>query len=113
LVYYFYLIKSIFPDYLQNPLLFNKNNIPIGHNFINGEWQLTKRQFELVDPIYGDIFMKLPDTQIEELDEIKVSMSKVPKSGLHNPFRNVNRYKLYGEIMAEVSRILRDESIMD
>jgi len=38
-------------------------------------------------------------------------MRKVPKTGLHNPFKNVARYKLYGEISRKAASLMHKPDI--
>ena len=45
----------------------------------------------------------VPDTQGDELGPFIQSMKSVPKSGVHNPLKNVERYLQFGEI----SRLVR------
>ena len=40
----------------------------------------------------GDAFIKLPDPQIDEIQPYVQSLRSVPKSGLHNPLKNPERW---------------------
>jgi 1-pyrroline-5-carboxylate dehydrogenase len=40
----------------------------------------------------GEPFIQLPDTQLGELDIFVQSLAACPKSGLHNPYKNPERY---------------------
>lgn len=44
----------------------------------------------------------MPDTSVEELAPFVESLRGVPKSGVHNPLKNVERYLMYGEISRKV-----------
>jgi hypothetical protein len=44
----------------------------------------------------------VPDTQVEELKPFIKSLRGVPKSGVHNPLKNVERYLMFGEISRKV-----------
>jgi len=46
----------------------------------------------------GEAFIKMPNTKVDELEPFVVSLNKCPKTGLHNPFKNVERYLLYGQV---------------
>lgn len=62
----------------------------------------TKSQHEIVDPLNGEVFIKVgfvssasaeacwqsPNTQKDELEPFIESMNKCPKSGLHNMMKN-------------------------
>lgn len=42
----------------------------------------------------NDKFAKVPNTKIDETKEFVDSLKLCPKSGLHNPYKNVDRYLL-------------------
>ena len=44
----------------------------------------------------------VPDTAVEELGPFVESLRGVPKSGVHNPLKNVERYLMFGEISRKV-----------
>jgi len=44
----------------------------------------------------------IPDTQINELQPYIASLKSVPKSGVHNPLKNNERYLQFGEISRKV-----------
>lgn len=46
----------------------------------------------------------VPDTQGYELGPFVASLKSVPKSGMHNPLKNVERYLKFGEISRKVSK---------
>ena len=68
---------------------------------VNGEWVGTQKYEDVVDPLNGEKFIQMPDTQISELGPFIESMSKCPKSGLHNPYKHPERYVMYGEVSAK------------
>lgn len=49
----------------------------------------------IVDPMNGEVFINVPDTQISEIQPFVDSLKSVPKSGLHNPLKNPERYLLW------------------
>lgn len=59
----------------------------------------------------GEKFTLMPNTNEEELKEFADSLRKVPKTGLHNPLKNVQRYVMYGEICKKASEILAQEDV--
>lgn len=63
-----------------------------GFNLVNGEWKQTEKYNNLIDPLSGKTLMKVPATSMEETTDFIESMKAVPKSGLHNPFKNKERY---------------------
>ena len=46
----------------------------------------------------------IPDTQANELEPFIASLKSVPKSGVHNPLKNNERYLQFGEISRKVRR---------
>ena len=76
-------------------------------NFIDGRWIEAKKYREVLDPISGEPFIQMPDTNEEELAPFIQSLAKCPKYGLHNPIMNVERYLMYGEISRRLAAFLR------
>ena len=76
---------------------------------MNGEWHLPANSKPLVDPFNGEEFMKIPDPQINEVEPFVQSLRKVPKTGLHNPLKNPERYVqhcLHTAFVKRCSRLL-------
>lgn len=48
-----------------------------------------------MDPLNGDEFLHCPDTQPDELEPFVKAMRAVPKSGLHNPLKNPDKYAIF------------------
>ncbi len=44
------------------------------------------------DPLNGEPFITVPDTQLHEVEPFVKSLLAVPKSRLHNPLKNPDRY---------------------
>ena len=86
---------------------------------------------QLVDPLNGEKFIEVPETNVmmfhskvnrqeeEEINEIIQSVKECPKSGLHNPFKNperyilffhvlMTRYVLYGELSRKIANLMYD-----
>ncbi len=40
----------------------------------------------------GEPFIKLPDPQVDEIEPYVQSLRSIPKSGMHNPLKNPERY---------------------
>lgn len=79
-------------------------------NLVNGNWEsATSSVITVPHPldVAAPPIFTVPDTQISELDPFFKSLQKVPKSGVHNPLKNPERYVEYGE----VSRLVRIEKI--
>ncbi|KAF4662723.1 Succinate-semialdehyde dehydrogenase, mitochondrial [Perkinsus chesapeaki] len=83
------------------------------HNFLNGQWVSAAKTTEIVDPLTGKPMLRMPDTSTSELDPFVKSMQAVPKSGLHNPLRNVERYRMYGDISHRLAAELRKKEVLE
>eukprot|EP00392_Amoebophrya_sp_AT5.2_P010906 g10973.t1 len=99
-------------------------------NFINGQWQTTGKTLPIIDPLNGERILEMPITETDtELKPFLDRMRAVPKSGLHNPLKNVDRgpgfldfesdtdaehrYTLYGRISFNLAKALDDPGIAD
>lgn len=82
-------------------------------NFIRGAWQDSKYYFDIPDPLQGGHFISVPNTSISEAYEFIQVCRAVPKSGLHNPLKNVSRYRLYGEICMKVAQNLHNGEVFE
>ena len=74
-------------------------------NCVNGVWTKdTKSNLVIPHPMDRDAhpIFTVPDTQAEELGPFIESLRKCPKTGLHNPLKNPERYVQYGEISRRV-----------
>ena len=79
-------------------------------DLLRGEWiQGTKFREDIPDPLNGEPFLKVPDTT--EYSEFINSLDSCPKSGLHNPLKNVERYLMLGEVCAKSAELLREDEI--
>uniref|UniRef100_A0A7S2HZA5 Aldehyde dehydrogenase domain-containing protein n=1 Tax=Helicotheca tamesis TaxID=374047 RepID=A0A7S2HZA5_9STRA len=87
-----------------DPALLGKNSTPhYVQNLVSGSWQekdAISKTISIPDPIDKSSFpiCTVPDTQVSDLTPFIESMKKVPKSGLHNPLKNVERYLYLGEV---------------
>ncbi|KAJ4457301.1 putative Delta-1-pyrroline-5-carboxylate dehydrogenase 12A1 [Paratrimastix pyriformis] len=59
----------------------------------------------------GAPFIKMPNTKADELEPFVTSLNSCPKTGLHNPFKNVERYLLYGQVSAKMAELLGKEDV--
>ncbi|TSC71636.1 MAG: 1-pyrroline-5-carboxylate dehydrogenase [Parcubacteria group bacterium Gr01-1014_70] len=84
------------------------------HNFVDGRWTLTKKYTELTNPVQGTGMLVYPDTQPDELEPFLKGLRRLcPKSGLHNPFKNVERYRMLGEVSFQAAGLLENKEIAD
>ena len=81
-------------------------------NTVFGEWLPTDKYMTLPDPMNGEPFLNCPDTQLYEIEPFVHSLKSVPKSGLHNPLKNSERYLMLGDVTARAATVLRDEAVL-
>lgn len=82
-------------------------------NLVNGEWQQAQAFEQIPDPMNGELFIQVPATSSEELQPFIDSLASCPKSGLHNPLKNVERYRTYGSVSARAAYMLRLPEVED
>ncbi len=71
-------------------------------NLVNGKWLGVNNYRNIYNVFNGKLEYKVPDTQINELQPFIESLKSVPKSGVHNPLKNNERYLQFGEISRKV-----------
>ena len=89
------------------------NSITKLSNFVNGEFHSTKNYEEFPCPLKGTKFLEVPLTNTTEMKEFKNFINSTPRSGLHNPMKNVDRYLLYGQICRKIAETLHDPEVME
>lgn len=80
-------------------------------NLVAGRWTGAARSKTIPDPMNGEAFVSYPDTQASEIDHFVASLNACPKSGLHNPFKNPERYVMYGAVCAKVAEEMRKPEV--
>ncbi len=81
-------------------------------NLVAGAWVSdTQENIEIIDPVNGELMLYMPDTQ--DLTPFVDGLKGCPKSGLHNPFKNVERYVELGQVCARSAELLADQSVAD
>ncbi|GAQ87509.1 delta-1-pyrroline-5-carboxylate dehydrogenase 1 protein [Klebsormidium nitens] len=80
------------------------------YNLVGGEWTSSASAVPIPDPLTGEPFLTIPNTQRDECAPFIASLKSVPKSGLHNPFKHPDRYVAYGAISARVAAMLREDA---
>lgn len=58
---------------------------------VSGEWKTTEQQETIPDPMNGEPFVQYSSTQMHETAPFVEALKKVPKSGLHNAYKNPER----------------------
>ena len=61
----------------------------------------------------GRVMIKVPATSMDEIAPFIESLQSVPKSGLHNPFKNKERYLMLSEVNRKVVEVMHDKEVFD
>jgi len=80
-------------------------------NIIDGQLVNTAKTTKIINPLDGTDMFEQPDTQASEIKPFLDSLVKCPKSGLHNPIKNVERYKMLAEVSFKAAMALEDERV--
>jgi len=94
-----------------NPATMSHQNPAEGRNLCAGEWSSAAKVKDIVDPLTGAVFMKVPDTGMNEIEPFIKHMASTPRTGLHNPQRNVERYVNLGDVCAASARELHKPEV--
>ncbi len=79
-------------------------------NLVGGQWVDVDGKYEdIVDPMNGEVFLKIPDTR--KHGSFIDGLRSCPKSGLHNPLKNPDRYVYLGEVCARAAALLAEPDI--
>ncbi|NNL54555.1 MAG: aldehyde dehydrogenase family protein [Woeseia sp.] len=79
-------------------------------NLLAGQWQDSKStRDDIVDPLNGERFLTVPDTQ--SIAPFIDSVRRCPKSGLHNPLSNPDRYVMLGSVCARAAALLAQPDV--
>jgi 1-pyrroline-5-carboxylate dehydrogenase len=65
----------------------------------------------VVDPLTGEKFIEMPDTQ--DVAPFVAGLRSCPKTGLHNPLKNVERYVELGRVCARAAALLAEQDVED
>ena len=82
-------------------------------NLLRGTWLPATRYESIEDPLRGGDMLLVPATSDAEAAAFGESLAAVPKTGLHNPFRAVDRYLMLGRVSAAAGAALRDPATLD
>lgn len=83
----------------------------IGLNLVGGQWTSTAKTMDVVDPLNGERMVTVPDTQENEIGLFVERMAQCPRSGLHNPLKNPERYNMLGEVCAKAAEEMRKPDV--
>jgi len=79
-------------------------------NLAAGEWfETPKKRDDIVDPMNGEAFLQVPDT--ESFVPFINGLKRCPKSGMHNPQKNPDRYVMLGRVCARTAALMAEEEV--
>jgi len=74
-------------------------------NLVGGEWQTAPQvRDDIPDPLQGGRFLAVPDTA--DIAPFIAGLETCPKTGLHNPLKNTERYVHLGNVCAKAAAML-------
>ncbi len=84
----------------------------IVRNLLDGHWQDAARfREDIPDPLRGGAFLRVPDT-VDSAPFVE-RLRACPKTGLHNPHKNPQRYVELGAVCARAAALLADKGVED
>ncbi|XP_062116450.1 probable aldehyde dehydrogenase [Humulus lupulus] len=83
------------------------------HNLVQGKWTGSPTWNTIVDPLNGEPFIKVAEIDEKGIQPFVESLSRCPKHGLHNPFKDPERYLMYGDISAKAAHMLSLPKVSD
>jgi 1-pyrroline-5-carboxylate dehydrogenase len=84
-----------------------------GMNLVNGEWVASRQYKAIIDPMTGKDMISVPDTQMDEIEPFVDSLASVPRTGLHNPYKNKERYLMLGDVCRKTAEVLHEKETFD
>ena len=80
------------------------------HNLLDGSWHIASsiRQ-DIPDPLHGGEFLRVPDTT--DAQPFIDSLARCPKTGLHNPWKQPQRYLMLGDVCARAAARLAEPAV--
>ena len=80
------------------------------HNLLDGSWHIASsiRQ-DIPDPLHGGEFLRVPDTT--DVQPFIDSLARCPKTGLHNPWKQPQRYLMLGDVCARAAARLAEPAV--
>ena len=84
----------------------------IQQNLVGGEWVDGDHYHDdIVDPMNGEQFLRIPDT--EDHAPFIAGLQSCPKSGMHNPLKNPERYVALGQVCARAAAMMAEKEVQD
>ncbi|PSS07887.1 Delta-1-pyrroline-5-carboxylate dehydrogenase [Actinidia chinensis var. chinensis] len=83
------------------------------HNLVQGKWIGSSKWNTILDPLNGESFIKVAEIDETEIQPFVKSLTKVPKHGLHNPFKAPERYLMLGDVSVKAAHMLSQPEVSD
>lgn len=83
------------------------------HISVKGEWILSKKAVKYPDPLTGATLLSVSEADTSEIDPFIRSLNSCPKSGLHNPLKNPQRYLDLGVVSARAASLMREPDVTE
>ena len=81
-------------------------------NLVGGQWaDVGAYRDDIRDPMNGEAFLQIPDTK--DLEPFIRGLESCPKSGLHNPLKNNDRYVHLGRVCARAAALMAMPDVED
>lgn len=81
-------------------------------NLVEGAWHDSDAGYEdIIDPMNGEAILRVPDTQ--DHAPYIAGLQSCPKSGMHNPLKNPDRYVHLGQVCARAAALLARKDVED
>jgi len=81
-------------------------------NLEAGQWRdAARHRDDIVDPLLGEHFLSVPDTG--DSSGFIAGLASCPKTGLHNPLKNPERYVMLGRVCARAAALMAEKDIQD
>jgi 1-pyrroline-5-carboxylate dehydrogenase len=87
-----------------------------GANLVGGCWMgegETAASEKIIDPLNGEVFMTVPLTSSSEIGAYVARMRDAPRTGLHNPLKNPERYNMLGDVCARAAEEMRKPEVLE
>ncbi|MBE9549957.1 MAG: aldehyde dehydrogenase family protein [Proteobacteria bacterium] len=89
-----------------------QKNPGIARSLVAGTWiDDSEHMTNIPDPLSGDVFLKIPETR--DIEPFINSLKQCPKSGIHNPHKNPQRYVELGRVCARAAALLAEPEVSD
>lgn len=84
-------------------------------NLVNGEWKTLDNTMAIIHPLDESAppLFTIPDSSVDDLAPYLASLGRVPKSGLHNPLKNPERYLMLGEVSRKAASLLSTPEVAE